>query len=358
MINWRKWKKALAAASLAVSIGLLAGCGGDTAKTDKAYNIGVVQLVEHGALDAANKGFVDGLASKGYKDNVKFDQQNAQADQSNLANIAQRFVSNKVDLICAIATPSAQTVANLTKDIPIVATAVTDYEEAKARVESLRKQSTAEGTAGEYRTLLETYEAQLEKLQADKKSLNKQLTAANKELQKENEELRLRFAPNAKAIGLIYCSSEVNSQKQADIMKAYTESKGIRVLEATVSTVNDIQQAAQSLVGKVDAIYVPTDNILASAMPTLASITIPAKLPVVAGADTMVKAGGIATVGIDYYKLGFQTGEMAADILSVKAKPADMPIQSQANMNITINEEYAKQIGMEIPQDIKEKAAK
>ena len=327
MINWRKWKKALAAASLAVSIGLLAGCGGDTAKTDKAYNIGVVQLVEHGALDAANKGFVDGLASKGYKDNVKFDQQNAQADQSNLANIAQRFVSNKVDLICAIATPSAQTVANLTKDIPIVATAVTDYEEAKLVESNEKPGGNVTGTT-------------------DMNPIEQQV------------DLLLRFAPNAKAIGLIYCSSEVNSQKQADIMKAYTESKGIRVLEATVSTVNDIQQAAQSLVGKVDAIYVPTDNILASAMPTLASITIPAKLPVVAGADTMVKAGGIATVGIDYYKLGFQTGEMAADILSGKAKPADMPIQSQANMTITINEEYAKQIGMEIPQDIKEKAAK
>ena len=327
MINWRKWKKALAAASLAVSIGLLAGCGGDTAKTDKAYNIGVVQLVEHGALDAANKGFVDGLASKGYKDNVKFDQQNAQADQSNLQNIAQRFVSNKVDLICAIATPSAQTVANLTKDIPIVATAVTDYEEAKLVESNEKPGGNVTGTT-------------------DMNPIEQQV------------DLLLRFAPNAKAIGIIYCSSEVNSQKQADIMKAYTESKGIRVLEATVSTVNDIQQAAQSLVGKVDAIYVPTDNILASAMPTLASITIPAKLPVVAGADTMVKAGGIATVGIDYYKLGFQTGEMAADILSGKAKPADMPIQSQANMTITINEEYAKQIGMEIPQDIKEKAAK
>ena len=327
MINWRKWKKALAAASLAVSIGLLAGCGGDTAKTDKAYNIGVVQLVEHGALDAANKGFVDGLASKGYKDNVKFDQQNAQADQSNLQNIAQRFVSNKVDLICAIATPSAQTVANLTKDIPIVATAVTDYEEAKLVESNEKPGGNVTGTT-------------------DMNPIEQQI------------DLLLRFVPNAKTIGIIYCSSEVNSQKQADIMKKYTESKGIRVLEATVSTVNDIQQAAQSLVGKVDGLYVPTDNILASAAPTLASITIPAKLPVVCGEANVVKECGVATIGIDYYKLGFQTGEMAADILSGKAKPADMPIQSQLEMTLTINEDYAKQIGIEIPQDIKEKAAK
>ena len=326
MMNWKKWKKALAAATLAVSIGLVAGCGGDKAQDSKAaYNIGVVQLVEHGALDAANKGFVDGLASKGYKDNVKFDQQNAQADQSNLANIAQRFVNNKVDLICAIATPAAQSVANVTKDIPIVATAITDYEGAKLVESNAKPNTNVTGTT-------------------DMNPI------------KEQVDLLLRFAPNAKAIGLIYCSSEVNSEKQADIMKQYTESKGLKVVEATVSTVNDIQQAAQSLVGKVDAIYVPTDNILASAMPTLASVTIPAKLPVVAGADTMVKAGGIATVGIDYYKLGFQTGEMAADILAGKSKPADMPIQSQEKMTITVNEEYAKQIGMEIPQDIKEKA--
>lgn len=326
MIQWKKWKKALAAASLAISVGLIAGCGADKAADgNKTYNIGVVQLVEHGALDAANRGFVDGLASKGFKDNVKFDQQNAQADQSNLQNIAQRFVNNKVDLVCAIATPAAQSIANLTKSIPIVATAVTDYEEAKLVESNTKPNTNVTGTT-------------------DMNPIEQQV------------DLLLRFAPNAKAIGVIYCSSEVNSQKQADIMKAYTESKGIKVLEATVSTVNDIQQAAQSLVGKVDAIYVPTDNILASAMPTLASITIPAKLPVVAGADTMVKAGGIATVGIDYYKLGFQTGEMAADILSGKAKPADMAIQSQAEMTLTINEEYAKQIGMEIPQDLKKQA--
>ena len=302
MMNWKKWKTALAAATLAVSVGLLAGCGGDKAQdSSKAtYNIGVVQLVEHGALDAANKGFVDGLASKGFKDNVKFDQQNAQADQSNLQNIAQRFMSNKVDLICAIATPAAQSVANVTKDIPIVATAVTDYEEAKL-VESNAK-------------------------------------------------------PNTKTICTVYSSSEVNSQKQIDIMKAYAQSKGIKVVEATVSTVNDIQQAAQSIVGDVDAIYVPTDNIIASAMPTLIAITDAAKVPVICGEANMVKAGGLATLGVDYYKLGFQTGEMAADILAGKAKPATMAIQSLKEMTLTINAENAKKLGIEIPADLKAQA--
>ncbi len=329
MLTWKKLRRAAVAVGLALSLGLTAGCGGDKAADNaKAqYNIGVVQLVEHSALDAANKGFLDGLASKGYKDNIKIDQQNAQADQSNLQNIAQRFVNNKVDLICAIATPAAQTVANATSTIPIVATAVTDYEEAKLVETNAKPGTNVTGTT-------------------DMNPIEQQV------------DLILRLVPNAKTIGVIYCSSEVNSQKQVAIMKAYTESKGIGVLEATVSTVNDIQQAAQSLVGKVDAIYVPTDNIIASAAPTLASITIPAKLPVVPGEENVVREVGVATIGIDYYKLGFQTGEMAADILSGKAKPADMPIQVLKEMSISINEEYAKAIGLEIPADIKAQAKK
>ena len=326
MMNWKKWKKALAAATLAVSIGLVAGCGGDKAQDSKAaYNIGVVQLVEHAALDAANKGFVDGLASKGFKDNVKFDQQNAQADQSNLANISQRFVNNKVDLICAIATPAAQSVANVTKDIPIVATAVTDYEEAKLIESNAKPNTNVTGTT-------------------DMNPIKEQI------------DLMLKLVPNTKTIGTVYCSSEVNSQKQIDIMKAYAQSKGIKVVEATVSTVNDIQQAAQSIVGKVDAIYIPTDNILASAMPTLTAITDAAKVPVICGEANMVKAGGLATLGVDYYKLGFQTGEMAADILAGNAKPAEMAIQSLKEMTLTINEDSAKKLGIEIPADLKAQA--
>jgi putative ABC transport system substrate-binding protein len=165
-------------------------------------------------------------------------------------------------------------------------------------------------------------------------------------------DLLLQLVPNAKTIGTIYCSSEVNSQTQADIMKKYAQTKNLNVVEATVSTVNDIQQAAQSLVGKVDAIYVPTDNILASAMPTLASITDPAKIPVICGESNMVKSGGLATLGIDYYELGFQTGVMAADILSGKSKPAEMAIQAQDKLKLTINEGVAAKIGLKVPADL------
>ena len=258
--------------------------------------VGIAQLVEHGALDAANKGFVAGMASKGFKENenVKYDRQNAQADQSNLQNIAQRFVSNKVDLICAIATPTAQTMANATKDIPIVATAVTDYEVAKLAASNNEPKGNVTGTS-------------------DMNPIDQQL------------ELLLKIAPQTKNIGTVYSSSEVNSQLQVDVLKKLAGDKGINVIEATVSTVNDIQQAAHSLVGKVDAVYVPTDNVMASSMPTLVAVTDEARLPVICGESDPVRAGGLATLGIDYYKLGEQTGVMAAEILSGKGKPQTMP---------------------------------
>lgn len=318
--------KALAAGlMLTLALGVL-GCGGDkkeaAKKTDKV-NVGIVQLVEHAALDAANKGFVEGLASKGYKEgqNIAFDRQNAQADQSNLQNIAHRFVNNKVNLICAIATPAAQTVANVTSDIPIVATAVTDYKTAKLVKDNAKPGTNVTGTS-------------------DMNPVKEQL------------DLLLKIVPNAKAVGVIYCSSEVNSQLQTDILKKAAADKGIAIKEATVSNVNDIQQAARSLVGKVDAIYVPTDNVLASAMPTLSTVTEEAKIPVICGEGGEVKAGGLATLGVDYYKLGFQAGEMAADILSGKSKPADMAIQTQKEFSAIVNMKTAEKIGIKIPEDV------
>ena len=318
--------KALAAGlMLTLALGVM-GCGGDKKEAPKKaekVNVGIVQLVEHAALDAANKGFVEGLASKGYKEgqNIAYDRQNAQADQSNLQNIAHRFVNNKVNLICAIATPAAQTVANVTSDIPIVATAVTDYKTAKLVKDNAKPGTNVTGT-----TDMNPVEQQLD--------------------------LLLKLVPNAKSVGTIYCSSEVNSQLQIEILKKAAAAKGVTVKEATVSNVNDIQQAARSLVGKVQAIYVPTDNVLASAMPTLVSVTEEAKLPVICGEGGMVKAGGLATLGVDYYKLGFQAGEMAADILSGKSKPADMAIQAQKEFKAMVNLKEAEKIGLTVPEDV------
>ena len=324
----RNLKMLAAGVMLTLAMGALAGCGGEkkeTAKKDK-FNVGIVQIVEHAALDVASKGFVDGMAAKGYKEgeNVTYDRQNAQADQSNLHTIAQHFINKKVDLICAVATPAAQVVANATQDIPIVATAVTDYEAAKLIKSNAKPETNVTGTSD-----MNLVEAQLD--------------------------LILKLVPATKTVGVIYNSSEINSQVQVDLLKGFAKDRMVAIKEATVNNVNDIQQAARSLIGKVEAIYVPTDNVLASAMPALAMVTEEAKLPVVSGWDD---ANGIATIAIDYYKLGIQTGEMAADILSGKAKPQDMPIQTQNEFTVIVNEANAKKIGLTIPKEILDKVAK
>ena len=291
----------------------------------KTANVGIVQLVEHASLDAANKGFVDGLAANGFKEgeNITFDKHNAQADQSNLQNIAHRFVSNKVDLICAIATPAAQTCANATKDIPIVATAVTDYEAAKLVAKNDKPGGNVTGTS-------------------DMNPIKEQL------------DLLLKLVPDAKVVGTIYSSSEVNSQMQVDLLKKYAAERGVEIKEATVSSVNDIQQAAQSIIGDIDCLYLPTDNVMASAVPTLISVTEPAKLVMTCGwPDT---EGSVAVIGIDYYELGKQTGEMAAKILKGEAKPADMAVETQKQFKVTINKAVADRLGYTIPEEVLKEA--
>lgn len=340
----RRMGKALAMMLvMGLTVSMLSGCGGnnntpaadqqqqsqtDEPKDKEMVTVGIVQLAEHDALSSANKGFVDGLAAEGFVEgeNLTINQQNAQSDQSNLQNIAQQFVANKVDLICAIATPAAQTVANATSDIPVVATAVTDYVEAKLAESNEAPGHNVTGTS-------------------DMNPIEDQV------------DLILAIAPEAKVIGTIYCSSEVNSELQVGLMRQYAESKGLEVEEATVSTVNDIQQAAQSLVNKnVDAIYVPTDNVVASAMPNLVGVTDEYKLPVICGEAAPVANGGLATIGIDYYKLGQQTAAMAAKILRGEATPAEMPIETQKEMTYTVNQEVAERLGITILQEIMEQA--
>lgn len=323
MFFTKKLKMVALGMAAVMSLGLIAGCGSSDKGKDKKVNVGIVQLVEHSALDAANKGFIDALKERGYEEgkNLTIDNQNAQADQSNLQNIGQRFVSNKVDLIYAIATPAAQTVANITKDIPIVGSAITDYEAAKLVKSNKAPGGNVTGTS-------------------DMNPIKEQI------------DLLIKICPNAKTIGCIYTSSEVNSEIQYKAMKEYAESKGLKVESATISTVNDIQQAAQSLVGKVDAFYEPTDNVIASAMPTLIAVTEQAKKPVICGESNMVNAGGLATYGVDYYQLGRQSGMMAADILEGKAKPATMEIQFAKVLKAVVNKTNAAKLGITIPADV------
>ncbi len=281
--------------------------------------VGLVQLVEHPALDAANRGIVDGMKARGF--DVNFDQQNAQADQSNLANIAQRFVAQKYPLIFAIATPAAQTIANATATTPIVATAVTDFEVAR-----LVESNTKPGTNVTGSSDLNPVGAQLD--------------------------LLMKIMPQAKTIGTIYNSSEINSEFQIKILKEEAKRYGVKIYELTVSNINDVQQTARTMIGKVDAIYVPTDNVIASAMPILAKITTPAKIPVITGEVGMCEGGGLATVGIDYYELGKIAGQMGADILEGKSKPQDMAIRYQTTFSAKVNKRAMKALGITIPEDV------
>ena len=311
-----RWMKTAAVAAMVSAA--LTGCGEDK-KAEAPKTIGIVQLVEHDALDAANRGITDALKERGIS--MEIDRQNAQADQSNLRNIAQRFVSHNYPLIFAIATPAAQTVANATSTTPIVATAVTDFAVSKLVKDNAKPGTNVTGSSDMNPIAAQT-------------------------------ELLLKLVPNAKTVGTIYNSSEINSQLQIDILRKELEKHGVALAEATISSVNDIQQAAQSLVGKVDVMYVPTDNVVASSMPTLYRVTQAAKLAVVAGEAGMVKSGATATVAVDYYNLGKIAGNMGADILEGKAKPQDMPIRYQTEFNVVLNEPIVKELGLTVPEDV------
>lgn len=328
----KNWMKCGIAAVLAAAALISGGCGGQSSgqsgDASGKIKIGVVQIVQHGSLDEANKGFVDALKERGYgPDKVEIDQENAQGDQSNLKTIVSRFKAEKPKLICAIATPAAQAAANEIKDIPIVGTAITDYTSAKLVQNDERPGGNVTGVS-------------------DFASMDAQM------------ELAAKLIPQAKNVGLIYCSSEVNSEVQANQMKDYCKKRGLSVEERTVNNVNDIQQVAESLVGKVDYIYVPTDNTLASSIPTLMKITDANKIPVIVGADIMAKDGALAALSVDYYRLGKQTGELAADILDGKVKPETSPIQHQKDYTIVINKQDAEILGIQIPEEIAKKANK
>ena len=320
----KKWMKLTAAA---VAAALLYGCGGsgggEKKTADGKKQIAVVQVMQHGSLDAANQGFLDGLKERGYEaDKISVDQQNAQGDQSNLKTIASRFKSNRPDLICAISTPAAQAVANEIHDLPIIGCAITDFETAKLVKSNSRPETNVTGVN-------------------DRGPVEKQV------------DMGLKFLPAAKRLGLIYSSSEVNSQIQADQAKAHAASLGLTVVERTVSSVNDIQQAAESMVGQVDFIYVPTDNVIASSIPTLVKVTDPAKIPVFVGADSMAKDGALGSLSVDFYKSGVQAGHMAADVLDGKIKTQDTAVEDPEVLEVIINKKSAETLGLSIPEDYK-----
>lgn len=313
-------KKILIGMSMLAALALT-GC---TKKTDaKVLKIGVIQLVEHPALDSSYKGFVDGLAEAGFVDgkNIVIDYQNAQGEQANCVTIANKLVNDKDDLILAIATPAAQAVANLTTEIPILVTAVTDPQSANLVKSNEKPDTNVSGTSD--------------------------LTPVNAQIS-----LLKKIVPNAKTVGLMYCSSEQNSVFQIEIAKKSCAENGLEFVEGSVSNSNEIQQVTQSLVGKVDAIYIPTDNMLAAGMATVAMVANEAKLPVVVGEGGMVASGGLCTYGINYYELGKQTATQAVDILKNGANPKDMPIQYLEKCDFSKNENTEKALGITLPDNL------
>lgn len=289
------------------------------------YTIGVIQLVEHPALNANYEGFVEGLKEAGFIDgkNIKIDYKNAQNDQSNCVTIADKFANDNVDLIFAIATPAAQAVANRTQTIPIVISSVTDPKSANLVNSNELPGVNVTGTSD-----LTPCEAQIDLLH--------------------------RLYPQAKKVAMLFCSSEANSKFQVNLAKAACKKYGIKTIDATVSNTNEVQQVVQSLVDRVDAIYTPTDNMIASSMATVALVTTPNKIPVICGEDGMVQSGGLCTYGINYFELGKKTAAMAVEILKDKKNPAGMPIQylDASGCEFTYNKDTAEQLGIEIPSDL------
>ncbi len=291
------------------------------------FKIGILQLMEHDALDNARNGFLNALAEGGYTEGEKIvvDVQNAQGDQSNLKTMSQKFVNDKEDLILAIATPAAQSVAAETQEIPILATAITDYPEAGLVESNEVPNVNLSGTS-------------------DRTPVKEQLA------------LLKQILPDVKKVGIMYNSSEANSEIQARSAIEACEDLGLEYQEGTVTNVNDIQQVVQSIVGDVDALYIPTDNTFASAIPLVASITDVEKVPVICGENGMVKGGGLATVGIDYYKLGQQTGKMAIRVLEGE-DISKMPVEFPDSTEVCINLDTAEKIGVTVPQEIIDSAA-
>lgn len=292
-------------------------------KKTSQIKIGVLQLIEHNALDSAYKGFVDGLKEAGYEDgkNIIIDYQNAQGEQANCITIGQKFINDKSDLILAIATPAAQAIANMAKDIPILITAVTDPADSKLVADNNAPGGNVTGTSD-----LTPVEAQIELLK--------------------------EIIPNVKTVGLLYCSSEQNSVFQINIAKKKLDAMGIKYIDIAISNLNEIQQVIQNIIGKVEAIYTPTDNMIANGMATVALMTEPAKLPVICGEGGMTMLGGTATYGINYYELGKLTSTQAVSILKGDKKTSEMPIEYLQKFDLVVNTNMIESIGLTIPESL------
>ncbi len=303
---------------------LLVGCGGETENEKETVKkkVGIIQLIQHDALDQANKGFIDGLAEKGYKDgkNIEIEQQNASGKQDTVQQIAGQFVSAKKDLIFAIATPTAQACYNATKDIPIVFSAVTNPVN-----DGLAKDWKSSGcnTTG---TL-------------DMANIDEQLALLKEVL------------PNAKTLGVVYTTSETNSVNQVNELELLASKYNLKIKKIGVANINEINQVLSNAMGDIDVLYAPTDNNVAASYELVAQIALKANKPVIGAEPAVVEKGGLLSKGIDYYELGKMAGYKAAEILDGK-NPQDIEIETMKELAITVNTDVAKKLGITIPQNI------
>jgi len=293
--------------------------------------IGVTQIVEHPALDAARDGFIETLEEAGFKEGVDvvYDLQNAQGDFNNAISIAQKFKDDKVDLIVAIATPTAQAALQVNNEIPIVINAVTD--------------PVAAGLAKSWES-----------------SGNNLTGMSDAAPNKQQVELIPRFLPEAKNVGTIYNAGEANSVVQIEVAKGVCKELGLNLIEVTVSNSSEVLMAAQSLAGRVEAIYIVTDNTVVSALESVINVCNRQKIALIVADPSTVDKGALASYGIDYFSLGKRSGEIALKIIE-GAKPSDIPIQmitDPKDLQFVVNLDAAKVIGLTVSDKIIEEADK
>ncbi|RDU35798.1 ABC transporter substrate-binding protein [Neobacillus piezotolerans] len=325
-------KKQVKTISIAIAAMLmLAACGskdsaggktGTGGEKEKEYKVGISQFAPHPSLDAATEGFKKALQDKGLK--VSFDDQNAQGDQNNTRTIAQNFVGDKVDMIFANATASAQAALGVTKDIPILFTSVTDPVGAGLVKSFDEPGENITGTTDNHPD-------------ATKKTID--------------------FITNevgAKKIGIVYNSGEQNSVVQVEAVEKLAKDNGGSLVKVSVSTTAEVKQATESLVGRVDAIYIPTDNTVVSALDSVISVANSKKIPLFVGELDSMKKGAVAASGFSYYDLGYETGLMAVEILTGKKKASEIPVALPQSLTLMINKKAAEAQGLEVKDEWKE----
>ena len=291
-------------------------------KADKkkdVFRIGISQFITHQSLDATREGFVDELAKQGYVEgeNIEIDLQNAQGEQRNLKTISQQLAESS-DVVLAIATPSAQSLANTTQTTPVIFSAVTDPVSAKLVVSREHPGGNVTGTSDQSSDAIST-----------------QINLIKKVL------------PKAKTIGILYTQSEPNSVVQKDEAKRLLEEKGFTVVEKTILDSNNVKAAAESLMAEVDMVFVPTDNIISSTMETVKQVSIKHKVPVFGGSTEMVAVGGLYNYGTNYEELGRQTARMLVRVLKGE-KPENIAVELPEKLELHTNQEMADALGIDI----------